>query len=118
MAKLQSSSHLVLFTLSENSEQLWIDLGRTLERFLLTATGLGLSCAYLNQPCEVKLLADEMMSNLPIHNEYPVLILRIGFASPIAYSPRKAIERMLECFFLDMLLPLSNRCNNKLIKLK
>ena len=50
--KIDSASHLVLFTTRENSRCEWVSLGRTLQRFLLTTTELGVAHAYLNQPNE------------------------------------------------------------------
>jgi hypothetical protein len=88
LKKINSSSHLVLFTTKNNTVSEWIDLGRTLERILLETTKLNLASAYLNPPCEIELLANEMKNTLPIHNEYPAILLRIGSAAPMPYSPR------------------------------
>ena len=89
---LASSSHLVLFTTENNTPNEWIELGRTLERFLLTTTNLGLANAYMNQPCEVDMLAEEIRGNLTENNEYPTLLLRIGYADPMPYSPREDVD--------------------------
>lgn len=94
--KIASSSHLVLFTTKHNTVEEWINLGRLLQRFALTATGLGIASAYCNQPCEVVSLANELQKTLPINGEYPTLLLRIGYAAPMPYSPRKEIEDILE----------------------
>ncbi|WP_018336067.1 Acg family FMN-binding oxidoreductase [Butyricimonas synergistica] len=93
--KIRSSSHLVLFTTQDNTPGVWIGVGRTLQRFLLMATGEGVSCAFLNQPCEVRSLAVEMQDLLPINKEYPTLILRLGYADAMPYSPRKQLEELL-----------------------
>ncbi|MFO7863702.1 MAG: nitroreductase family protein [Salinivirgaceae bacterium] len=53
MEKIHSSSHLVLFTTTQNDPVGWIETGRLLERFLLKTTELGIANAYHNQPCEV-----------------------------------------------------------------
>ncbi|WP_320053287.1 Acg family FMN-binding oxidoreductase [uncultured Acetobacteroides sp.] len=92
LAKIRSSSHLVLFTSSGNTAEDWILTGRSLERFLLSAAQLGISCAYVNQPCEVKALAGELQQELLSATERPMLLLRIGYAPPAPYSPRKAVE--------------------------
>lgn len=94
--KIASSSHLVLFTTKHNTVKEWIDLGRSLQQFSLTATELGIACAYCNQPCEVVALASELQKVLPIDGEYPTLLLRIGYASPMPYSPRKKLEEVME----------------------
>lgn len=87
--KIASSSHLVLFTISANIPEQWIDLGRSLQRLLLQMTLSGIAHAYMNQPCEIPALAREIQEQLPIRHEFPVLILRIGYASPMPFSPRK-----------------------------
>lgn len=90
--KIESSSHLVLFTTRNNTLEEWIGLGRVLQHFLLVATDSGVVCAYLNQPCEVHVLASEMQEGLPIDNEFPTLIVRIGYAEAVPYSPRKKVQ--------------------------
>lgn len=96
MKKIASSSHLVLFTTKHNTVKEWIDLGQLLQRFCLTATELGIASAYCNQPCEVGSLANELQKMLPINGEYPTLILRIGYADPMPYSPRKKLDEVME----------------------
>ena len=93
---LESSSHLVLFTTEDNTPEQWILLGRTLERFLLKTTNLGIANAYMNQPCEVNVLAEEIRENLIENNEYPTLLLRIGYADTMPYSPRKDVESVVD----------------------
>lgn len=95
-AKIASSSHLVVFTTQDNTIEEWIDLGRTLQRFLLEATEAGIACAHLNQACEVPELSGQMRDLLPINREYPTLMLRMGYAEPMPFSLRKRIEVMLE----------------------
>lgn len=95
LKKIKSSSHLVLLTTKDNSAASWIALGQTLERLLLTASSLGIAHAYLNQPCEVKSLAAEMRANLPIDNAFPGIILRLGYAEPASFSPRRRLETLI-----------------------
>lgn len=73
----------------------WLDLGRSLQRFLLKTTEMGISYAFLNQPCEITTLSITLQKELPINKEYPTLILRIGYANPVPYSPRKDIETLV-----------------------
>lgn len=93
--KIDSSSHFVVCTTRHDTIEEWIRLGRTLQRFLLKATEAGVSYAFLNQPCEVATLASALRKELPVEMEYPTLILRIGYADPLPYSPRKKIETLL-----------------------
>ena len=89
---IYSSSHLVLLTTQKNTVEEWINLGRTLERFLLTTTSLGIANAYLNQPNETPQLAQEMTQNLSLKGEYPTILLRIGYGKRRAYSKRRPVE--------------------------
>ena len=93
--KIESSSHFVVCTTQKNTIEEWINLGRTLQRFLLSITKMGISYAFLNQPCEITRLALTLQEELPINKEYPALIIRIGYANPVPYSPRKKIESLL-----------------------
>ena len=93
--KIASASHLVLFTTRENSRREWVDLGRTLQRFLLTATELGIAHAYLNQPNEQPEIAAEMAKTLDLDGEYPTILLRIGYGKQQAYSKRRPVEDVI-----------------------
>lgn len=90
--KIASASHLVLFTTRENSRREWVNLGRTLQRFLLTATELGIAHAYLNQPNEEAEIASEMARTLGLDGEYPTILLRIGYGERQAYSKRRSVK--------------------------
>lgn len=95
--KIDSASHLVLFTTRENSRREWVSLGRTLQRFLLTTTELGVAHAYLNQPNEEAEIASEMTRTLGLDGEYPTILLRIGYGKQQAYSKRRAVKDVIEC---------------------
>lgn len=96
MKKVDSSSHLVLFTTKHNTWQEWIDLGRSFERFMLTTTSLGIATAFMNQPCEEEELAKQIQQKYPeFKGEYPTLLLRIGYSEMAAYSPRKKINEVV-----------------------
>ena len=96
LEQINSSSHLVLFTTKNNSVEDWLNLGRSLQRFLLEKTKLNIADGFLNQPCEVKILSEAMQENLPINNEFPQILMRIGYAQPMPYSPRKKVEKVIE----------------------
>ncbi len=96
MQKINSSSHLVLFTVEHNNPENWINLGRVLERILLETTRLGIANAYLNQPCEVESVAESVQNQLQLGNKKPALLLRIGYANPLPYSPRKEVYEVIE----------------------
>ena len=71
LKKIQSSSHIILLTTEKNDIATWIQTGRTLERFLLLLTQAGIAHAY------------------------PQILLRLGYAQPMAYSKRKDIREVI-----------------------
>lgn len=92
--KLNSSSHLFLLTTDNNTIIEWINLGRSLQRLLLTMTEKGIANAYANQPCEEESLATDLRKEMGLDGEYPTIIMRIGYAKPMPYSRRKKIEEV------------------------
>ncbi|MFP2997320.1 nitroreductase [Spongiivirga sp. MCCC 1A20706] len=95
LKKIDSSSHMVLFTADENNEKAWIKLGMTLQRFLLHTTKKGIAVAFINPPCEVHEMAEKMKNTLPIGNQYPNILVRIGYAESAPYSKRKDIKNVI-----------------------
>lgn len=95
-AKIASSSHLALFTTAQHGPRQWVDLGRTLQRFLLQATALGVAHAYLNQPCEERELARAMAAQLQLEGEHPALLLRLGYGKRQASSLRRPVADVIE----------------------
>lgn len=93
--KLNSSSHLVLITTQDNTVENWILAGIALERFFLKCTELGIAVAFSNQPCEVNTLSDEVRKNIAMDNNYPMLLMRIGYADPMPYSVRKELKDVI-----------------------
>lgn len=93
--KINSSSHLVLFTTKENTPENWILTGQALERFFLKCTEMGIAVAFSNQPCEVHSIAEKVREQMPINNEFPMLLLRIGYADSMPYSVRKTLNEVI-----------------------
>lgn len=93
--KIKSSSYFVLFTIERNCLNDWINVGRSLERFLLKSTELGIESAFLNQPCESASLSHEIQRIAMFEGQYPVLLLRIGYASKKPRSLRRNISDVI-----------------------
>lgn len=87
--KIESSSHFVLFTTKHDDIYDWVNLGRTLERFHLRTTEMGLAHAYMNQPNEIPELEELLTNELRLDDEYPTILLRIGYAPRMPYSLRR-----------------------------
>ncbi len=92
MEKIESSSHFVVLTTEFDTTREWILLGIYMERFLLNLTELGIANAYLNPPCELPNLAAELQKELPINEEIPTIIMRLGYAAAVPFSPRRAVS--------------------------
>ncbi len=93
--KIKSSSHFILFTTQGNTIEQWINLGRTLERILLKATEMGFVHAYMNQPNEILSLSQEMAATLGITDQYPTVLIRIGYGKKMPYSLRRKINELV-----------------------
>ncbi len=92
---LKSSSHLVLITTKESNPENWILAGRSLERFWLKCTELGIALAFSNQPCEVDIISNKIKEEMNINNNYPMVLMRIGYANSMPYSARKSIDEVI-----------------------
>lgn len=91
--KISSSSHLVIFTGKDTISE-WINVGRCLEHFLLTAETMGIACAYMNQPCEVPSIRNILKESLNL-NEQPQVIVRIGYADRAPKSHRRPLSTFI-----------------------
>lgn len=93
--KLKSSSALVLFSSEQDNETSWFQTGRVLQRFLLHATAEGLQHAYINSPCEVRQVRDELKKYLHLSTYRPQILLRIGYAQEAAPSVRRPVQDVI-----------------------
>ncbi len=71
-----------------------LQAGLALQQVLLTATTAGLSASFLSQPIEVPHIRAELRRALKTTLE-PQAILRIGFGSPVAPTPRRPVTDLL-----------------------
>ena len=92
---IASASHFALFTTHDNRREQWVALGRTLQRFLLASTAAGIAHAYANQPNENPELAERMAQTLGITEEYPTILIRLGYAKASAYALRRSIKDLI-----------------------
>ena len=93
--KIDSASHFMLLTTKNDSKTEWIHLGRYMQRLLLQLTKMGIANAYLNPPCELSELRSGLQKELPINNELPTILVRLGYAKPAPFSPRKDVEEVI-----------------------
>ena len=96
LKKINSSSNIVLITSVADDMQSWIDAGRTLQRFLLSLTKENIAHAYINQPCEVPEVRNQLREKIAVNHQFPQILLRIGYAKPLPYSKRKPIQEVIK----------------------
>jgi len=95
LLRISSSSHLALFTVEEDTPLSWVSLGITLDRFLLKTTSYEIAHSYFSQPCSINSLSLIMKDKLALYNEYPIMLLRIGYADRVRNTLRRSLNQML-----------------------
>lgn len=94
---VKSSSGLVFFIAGNNDVKSLINLGRSFERFALTATSFNINLAHVNMPCEVPSVRHKLSNLLGLKGtETPLLLLRIGYSQKMPYSYRRPVEQVVE----------------------
>lgn len=92
---MKSSSGVVVFVADRADPEHWIRAGRACQRFALTATSMGLQCAFMNQPVEVAGLRPELAALLGFAGQRPDLVLRFGRGPTLPYSARRPVVAVL-----------------------
>jgi len=89
---LKHSGGFVLFLTDTESDETMIRLGRTFQRFGLTATSLNLSHSHVNMPCEVREIRHELRK---IYHGSPMLLIRLGYGKSMPYSYRRHLKHFI-----------------------
>jgi nitroreductase len=80
---------------AEDRAPSWMEAGELLERFLLTATLLGVQVAFLNQVVQVRRTREELREMLRLA-DWPQIVARIGYGrTPKLASPRRPLGSVL-----------------------
>jgi Nitroreductase family len=88
------SSALLLFVAKTNTKKAWVNVGRSFERVVLTATTLNLKNAHVNMPCEEVSVRRKLQTFLNLGNKQPMLLIRMGYSEPMPYSFRRPLRDM------------------------
>lgn len=72
----------------------WFMAGMAVEHILLEACAGGLQTSFVNQPIEVSSLRSWLCQTLE-RNDFPQLILRIGYGDPAPWTPRRSVRDVL-----------------------
>jgi hypothetical protein len=94
--QLRSSGGLALFVSGRDDPAHWVQAGRSVQRFALQATALGIRHAHLNQPVEVAPVRRQLQSLLGLGDRRPDLLLRYGRAAPMPRSLRRPVDAVIE----------------------
>lgn len=92
---LRSSAGLAVFIADDETQEGWIKVGRSFERFALTATSMGLCHAHVNMPVEDRTVRPEFAKWLGIEGRRPDLVVRFGRAKPMPMSLRRAVDDVI-----------------------
>ncbi len=91
----EGSPTLLLLGTKEETAVDWLAAGRALSAILLRACAHGLSASYLNQVIQVHSMRSALASCLGLEG-YPQLVLRMGYGVPVAPTPRRRLDEVLE----------------------
>ena len=91
---VEGSPLLGVFSSVGDEPRDWLATGRALARVLLTVSAAGATAAFLNQPVEVDELRPRLKSVAGVTG-CPQLLLRFGYAGPVAASVRRPLSEFL-----------------------
>ena len=91
----RSSSGLMILVAPTDDPSGWMRAGLACQRLFLQATAEGLKLAFLNQAVENLPARAELRSLLALGDSRPNLVLRLGRAAPLPFSPRRPAEAVL-----------------------
>ncbi|WP_349322442.1 Acg family FMN-binding oxidoreductase [Asticcacaulis sp. MM231] len=90
--QIASSSGVAVFVGDKADPDHWTRVGRSVQRFALQATALGLKYAVINQPVEVPSIRAEFAKWLGIGAARPDFVLRFGYGQPMPMSLRRSVD--------------------------
>ena len=94
-AQVRSSSGLAVFVSEHDDKAHWVEAGRAVERFALTATTLGLSHAFVNQAVEVAAVRHSLAGRLGLGDRRPDFVVRFGYGPDMPRSLRRPVDAVL-----------------------
>ncbi|WP_441000129.1 Acg family FMN-binding oxidoreductase [Fodinibius sp. SL11] len=92
---IDATAGFALFVTDKNDVAHWVRLGRTFQRFGLTATMLGISHAHVNMPCEELDVRKKLATTLNLGSKHPLLLIRFGYSENMPYSHRRGVDKVL-----------------------
>ena len=93
--QVRSSAGLAVFVSEADDKRHWVEAGRAVERFALTATALGLRHAFLNQAVEVAAVRRRLADRFGLGEGRPDFIVRFGYGPEMPRSLRRPVETVI-----------------------
>ncbi|MGI3169676.1 Acg family FMN-binding oxidoreductase [Pseudooceanicola sp. C21-150M6] len=93
--QMQSTPAVAIFLSDRSDPRNWVRTGMAAERMLLHATRVGLATAFVNQPVEVANYRADLADLAGEPGLRPDLIIRLGQAPRLPYSPRRPVSEVL-----------------------
>ena len=93
--QLRSSFGVAIFVGERADSASWFEVGRAYEHFALTATALGISTAFVNQPVEVPAVRTQFAQWLGLGAARPDLVVRFGRGPQMPYSLRRPVTDVI-----------------------
>jgi hypothetical protein len=93
--QVRSSAGVAVFVGDREDKWHWVQVGRSFERFALTATALGIRHAHLNQAVEIPTVRSEFAASFGMTGRRPDLVVRFGYAKPMPMSMRRPVAQVL-----------------------
>ncbi len=93
--QVRSSSGLAVFVSEVDDKTHWVEAGRAVERFALTATTLGISHAFVNQAVEVAAVRRRLADRLGLGARRPDFIVRFGYGPEMPRALRRPVDEVL-----------------------
>ena len=93
--QIRSSAGIAVFTGNGIGPADRIEVGRSVEKFALQATALGIRTAFLNQPVEVASIRPRFADALGLAGRRPDLVLRFGRGAGLPVSLRRPVDAVV-----------------------
>jgi hypothetical protein len=88
---VEEAPAVVVLATHEDRSADWLRAGQALERVLLTASLVGLSAAFENQPCEASPALRARLGAV-LHGHVPQMVARLGPTEPGRPTPRRRVQ--------------------------
>ncbi|HJU66402.1 MAG TPA: nitroreductase family protein, partial [Gemmatimonadaceae bacterium] len=92
-SRSRSAPVLAVISTGGDTPRDWLAAGQALQRMLLTATMKGVSGSFLNQPCQVPALREQLRQLLGLFGT-PQLLLGLGYDARLRGTPRRSRKEL------------------------